>query len=355
MFTQADLAAVQASPDPKAAMKALLQREIDGGFIKGSDLPPNYALNSSGQVQVAPDPWLLKYGWLLPLGAEAAGPLVGALAGSGGPEAMTGPTLAQASGAAGSSGAAGAGAAATKAGGMTTSDWLDLFKVGSGLLGNIYGANAQSSAADQAASITAAAEKYIADLTAKSNADALAFNKSTAENAFQNNEVGRQTTYGQWAAKEGRLGYLGDLMGLPARQIPSYIPGVDPHFDGSTSGAPPAPAANYNPLMAAINAGQNPQAVIDSFNKSQGLPTGASYAWRAIPGAPGGGVVEIPGGSYLAPGSDGKWGWNVGDSGGSGAPAAAPQAASMWQPYVAPPTRPFLPTTQVPVYPGMFA
>ena len=88
--------------------------------------------------------------------------------------------------------------------------------------------------------------------------------------------------------------------------------------------APYAPGATTDQtaqgLMSSLLAqGLDPNTAIQQVNAQFGLQSGSSYAWRSIPGAPGGGVVEVPGGSYFAPGSNGQWGLNAGDSSGAAA------------------------------------
>lgn len=95
--------------------------------------------------------------------------------------------------------------------------------------------------------------------------------------------------------------------------------------DASGGGANMSTGGNYaDPSTMAttlLGSGYDPQNVITQVNSQFSLPYGQSYAWRAIAGAPGGGVIEVPGGAYYALGADGKWGYNAGDSGGSGTPA----------------------------------
>ena len=72
------------------------------------------------------------------------------------------------------------------------------------------------------------------------------------------------------------------------------------------------------------DAGQSTgQALVDQANQALNLQSGNSFAWRAISGAPGGGVYEVPGGGYFALGPDGTWGYNAGDSSGSGGGGSA--------------------------------
>lgn len=257
-FTQADLEAAVRKKD----LRGLFQREIDNGFMSGRSLPDNYEVRN-GRVEVKPDTWMEKYGWLLaaaPMALAVLPAAAGAAAsgGAAGSSALTAPLaglpLYSASGAVipTAAGVAGAGTAASTAttaaragagmpGGVS---WLDIFRVGGDFGSQLWGAHKTSQAADRSAQIMADAQRYIAELTGKANADALAFQKDLAGNAFDNTEVGRRMDYGQWAAKEGRLGYLGDLMGLPKREIPAFIPGVNPNFGG---GAPTASARGEVP------------------------------------------------------------------------------------------------------------
>ena len=205
----------------------------------------------------------------------------------------------------------------------------------------IIGSKIQSNASEHAADVQTQAAEQAAQLQSQSAANTLAFEKAQAEADYKNQEIARQANYQQWAANANRLGSLGSSMyGLPARNIPAYVPSVDPGYTGagavnsSLAGGSPAAASGatgttYQPLLDALNKGQTPQAVIDQFNASQGLKTGSSYAWRSIPGAPGGGVVEVPGGAYLAPGPDGTWGYTPAPSGGGSSATAPPNASAM--------------------------
>lgn len=143
--------------------------------------------------------------------------------------------------------AAGAGAA----GGAAAGPWGAVIGAGIGLFGSLFGAHMQSQAASESAQIEAAAQKYAADLAAKANADTLAFTKGQAENAFQNSEASRQGNYGMYAAAQRRLGSVGQLIGAGPREIPAYVPGVDPNFTGGAStGA--APTGGADPKIAAF-------------------------------------------------------------------------------------------------------
>lgn len=71
----------------------------------------------------------------------------------------------------------------------------------------------------------------------KGNEEALAFQKAQADRDAANQETNRRADYDQWAARESRLGTLGQSLGLPARQIPGYVPQQAP--SGSIAGSQP--------------------------------------------------------------------------------------------------------------------
>lgn len=166
----------------------------------------------------------------------AAGVFAGGGAAAGGGASAAGGAAAAGSGAAAGGGAALAGGSAVAAGAASAVPWGTIVGAGTNLFGNLFAAHAQSASADRAAQIASDGAKYSADLTAKANADALRFQYANSENAFQNNEAARKGNYGLFAARERRLGSIGDEVGLGAREIPAYVPGVDPMFGGGPSG-----------------------------------------------------------------------------------------------------------------------
>lgn len=107
-----------------------------------------------------------------------------------------------------------------------------LFQAGTNLFGNLFGAWMQGNAADKAAAAEAAAVKYAAELQDAAGKRAEQFSREQAENAFLNNEAARRGNYDLNAARERRLGFIGDEVGLGPREIPGYVPGVDPHYTG---------------------------------------------------------------------------------------------------------------------------
>jgi hypothetical protein len=137
---------------------------------------------------------------------------------------------------------------------------------GIGLFGNLFGTKMATDANAQAAATQAAAVKYAADLADAQNKRAEAFSRQQAENQFQNTEASRLGNYNQWRAREARVSNLGAALGLSQRDIPNYVPGVDPRFtaDGTQqtggftgtggTGTPGVPAADVgsDPVMQAL-------------------------------------------------------------------------------------------------------
>lgn len=138
----------------------------------------------------------------------------------------------------------------------------------------VYSAKKQ----DQARDATTSAANYAADLQAKQNADALAFSKAQAENAFQNNEAARHGNYDQWAAAQRRLGALGDLIGAPTREIPAYVPGVDPGFTGSGATNPAAPSGSSSMPNVNVGGGDIGQQ-ISAYFKARGVADSETPYW----------------------------------------------------------------------------
>lgn len=119
------------------------------------------------------------------------------------------------------------------------------------LFGSLFGAKMQSGAAKNAAQIQSdaaervaraqiEAENRSAELRAQTSRDAEKFAREQAQNAFQNDEAARRGNYDMWAASQRRKGSIGDILGFRPREIPSYVPGVDPRF---TVSAPPVSTA----------------------------------------------------------------------------------------------------------------
>lgn len=92
----------------------------------------------------------------------------------------------------------------------------------------IYAAHKQSNSADKAA-----------QLQSQANTQALDFEKQQAQQEQANYEAAQKGNYDQWRAREERVSQLGPLVGLPARQIPDYVPTTNVTAPGSSQQAPP--------------------------------------------------------------------------------------------------------------------
>lgn len=121
--------------------------------------------------------------------------------------------------------------------------------------GAIAAAHETSSANEKAATLTANAADYAANQQAAATAAALAFSKQQAENSYQNDEVTRKANYDQWAAGQTLHNSVRDALGYGSAAIPAYVPGVDPNFNASTAGAPPAAGYTAPPTLPTYSAG----------------------------------------------------------------------------------------------------
>lgn len=209
--------------------------------------------------------------------------------------------------------------------------------------GSAIGAGEQASGAKTAAADTSSGAVQAAQIQATAAEQAAELQAQTAQQALQYQQEESQLSLNQYNQQQQNLQPYRNLGAFALGQAPSpapaplTLPGLPntsttPLGSSGTSGTPTGTTsltsgsgsspANVAPLLSALNQGQSPQAVIAQMNASQGLQSGSSYAWRSIPTAPGGGVVEVPGGAYLAPGPNGVWGYTAGPSGGSSTPAA---------------------------------
>jgi len=96
----------------------------------------------------------------------------------------------------------------------------------------VYAAKKQSETAREGAELQSKAVTESTKIQDKSQAEALAFAKAQAENEYRNQEVARQANYQQWLPREQRMSAFGQTVGLPSRNIPGYMPGVDPNYTG---------------------------------------------------------------------------------------------------------------------------
>jgi len=105
----------------------------------------------------------------------------------------------------------------------------------------IYGANKSSQAAQQGAQLTSQAANYAADKQAQAAAASLAFEKQKDAEALAQFNATQKANYDQWAAREARMNDIRAQLGMPAHDIPAYVPTTT--LPGSTPPTP-APAAN---------------------------------------------------------------------------------------------------------------
>ncbi len=86
------------------------------------------------------------------------------------------------------------------------------------------GAYMSSSASKDAADMQTQAANHAADVQKQSADAALAFQKQQAAQDLANAQAAQRGNYDQWAAKQGRLSTLGQMVGMKAFQIPAYVP-----------------------------------------------------------------------------------------------------------------------------------
>lgn len=108
------------------------------------------------------------------------------------------------------------------------------------------GAKVQSNASRDAAKAQVDAANHAADIQAQSAREALTFQKEQAAADASRFEQTQRSNYDQWAARQGYQSSIGSMLGLPARNIPSYqssMPGGSPQGMPSPGGADAKAAA----------------------------------------------------------------------------------------------------------------
>ncbi len=217
---------------------------------------------------------------------------------------------------------------------------IPLAVAAAGAIGGAIAGHESASGATTAAADTSAAAVKGAQIQADAATKAAQMQSDSATQALNYSRSQSQLALDQYNQQQSRLQPYRNLgsfaLGQPSQAAPAplSLPPIPSSSTAANSSSTPAGSvsgssggANYAPLIAALNQGQNPQAVIQQYNSTQGPVNGESYAWRSIPTAPGGGVVEIPGGAYLAPGPNGQWGYTPGSDGGGGSAASPPVTA----------------------------
>jgi hypothetical protein len=179
-----------------------------------------------------------------------------------------------------------------------------LVGLGTNLFGNLLSTKLQTDASTSNQASIAAAAKYAADLQDAANKRAEEYARQQAENTFQNSEVTRRANYDQWAAREGRVSSLGQALGLSARDIPSYAPGVDPRYTDynpttNTTTPPPTstptgtPSAAWDPSVFGTIVGRAPTAAEAAFYSAQ-ASAGNDWITNVQHATPGGGNPYTP-------------------------------------------------------------
>lgn len=148
------------------------------------------------------------------------------------------------------------------------------------IAGGAAAANAkiQSDAARRASQQQIAATTAATAAATKGNEESLAFQQQQADRAYDTDEVNRHGTYDQWAAREGRLSTIGGMLGMPAREIPGYVP-LPARGGSGSSGQPSAalmPAQGEVDWSAAPNVLQGQLA---AFFTKRGAPTSEVPYW----------------------------------------------------------------------------
>lgn len=93
----------------------------------------------------------------------------------------------------------------------TTAAAIMLASAGVSAVSSAYGAHKQTDAANHAA-----------DLQSNASQQALTFQRDQSLKDQANFESTQHANYDQWAAREGRIGQLGELIGMGPRNIPAY-------------------------------------------------------------------------------------------------------------------------------------
>ena len=130
---------------------------------------------------------------------------------------------------------------------------IPLAMAGGSAIAGIAGAKIQSGAAGRAADAQTQAANKAAEIQAQSAREALQFQREAAAQDAQRFDVTQRGNYEQNAARERRLGSIGQLVGLAPREIPAYQsiqPGQSPQ-GMNTGGADPKIASAIQAYQAA--------------------------------------------------------------------------------------------------------
>lgn len=164
-------------------------------------------------------------------------------------------------------GGAASGAAAGAMGGPVGS----LIGAGIGLFASLFGAHKQASTAKNIAKTQADAQARSDAIAQKAADDALAFQREESARTRQSEEAARRGNY-QWdAARDRRIGSIGEMVGLGPRDTPAYVP-----IDG---GQPPATSAPAGPAPAVDASKGDIGQQVSAYFKSRGVDDHETPAW----------------------------------------------------------------------------
>jgi hypothetical protein len=208
---------------------------------------------------------------------------------------------------------------------------------GAGAGATVYASNRAANAQTEAAQMQADAANRAGDLQAGAAHDALGFQESEASRNQANFEATQRANYEQWAAQQQRMSSLGQMAGLPARNIPGFVSTNTymPNGAGPASGAhgggvtDPSVIARAQSITDATTRGlaptsQNLDTVLHALNAQGIQATRATHAGNQ----PSDDKIVLPGGQVVdlvqsVGGSDARWMFNV------QAPAGASQDGSI--------------------------
>lgn len=132
---------------------------------------------------------------------------------------------------------------------------LGALAAGAAAGGTVASGVIQSKAAGSAARATTNASNYAAQQQAEASRRTEQFQREQAQAAWKAAETDRRGNYDQWAARERRLGSVGEVLGWGPRDIPAYVPSPDPQLLPASVGAVlhpgQPPTSNGQPVMNA--------------------------------------------------------------------------------------------------------
>lgn len=121
--------------------------------------------------------------------------------------------------------------------------------------GAIIGGKMQSNAASNAAKAHTRSANYAADKQDEASQRTEAFLREQAQAGWRDSEATRKANYDQWAAQQRRVSNYAAGLGYGAHEIPDYVPGVDPGFQGGQpqTGVPqPRPTPPLHPAAGPV-------------------------------------------------------------------------------------------------------